>query len=82
MTAMVAAALTGGLIVLTRPVPRGLRRTVGLTPAVSAGALATIALLLTVRPSPAGLPAAMGIAGMAVPGTGTVRAAFRPNPGA
>ncbi|MFF1924141.1 hypothetical protein ACFVW8_26655 [Streptomyces sp. NPDC058221] len=81
VTAMVVAALTGALIALTRPVPRVLRWAVGLISAVAAGALAPVALLLTVRPSPAGLLVAMAIVGMAVSGTGMVRAAFRAKPG-
>ncbi|THA70201.1 hypothetical protein E6R60_30260 [Streptomyces sp. A0642] len=81
VAAIVIAAVAGGIIVLQRGVPRGVRWAVTLTAAMSAGALGPIALLLMVRPSTAGALVAVGILGMGVCGAGVVRAPLPREPG-
>ncbi|MER7726597.1 hypothetical protein [Streptomyces sp. NPDC096323] len=74
VAAIVVAAVAGGFIVLTRPVPRVLRWAVSLTAAISAGTVSPIAMLLLIRPSLPALLVAAGVLGMGVAGAGAVRA--------
>ncbi|MEU1349549.1 hypothetical protein [Streptomyces sp. NPDC005776] len=74
VVAIVAVAVACGLIVLTRPVPRGVRWAVTLITAMSAGTISPIAMLLMIRPSLPAVLVAVGVLGMGVCGTGVVRA--------
>jgi len=74
VAAIVVAAVAGGLIVLTRPVPRVMRWAVALTAAISAGTVSPIAMLLLIRPSLPALLVAAGVLGMGVSAVGAVRA--------
>lgn len=80
VAAIVIAAVAGGLVVLTRPVPRPVRWAVTLIAAMSAGTVSPIAMLLLIRPSLPNVLVAAGVLGMGVSGAGVMRAPFPREP--